>query len=306
MSKLSTRRFARILLATEGSPSSQQAYNVAAQMAKAFDSEVTILSAVPSMGVLAAPRKGEYDTTLVKKAEDTVEKAAAALQTAGATVSGREVPRGLTSVVETIVEYAAEKKIDLIVMGTRGLGGFKRATLGSVSSGVASHAQCSTLVVRSNKAKNEAKAGIGRILVAIDGSQDAQRALETAVDMAKRLKAELVIAHVVFVPALSWTLGLPGLTIPTNEVEEDAEKAGRQLVDRAARFAKESGVAKPKKETVTKLASPAQGIVELAEKGGADVIVIGTRGLGGFKKMLMGSVANSVLRYANCSVLVAK
>jgi len=57
---------------------------------------------------------------------------------------------------------------------------------------------------------------------------------------------------------------------------------------------------------LTELASPAQGIVELAEKGGEDVIVIGTRGLGGFREMFMGSVANSVLHYADCSVLIMK
>ena len=52
------------------------------------------------------------------------------------------------SVVQAITDYAASEKIDLIVMGTRGMGGFKKMLLGSVSSGVVTHAQCAVLVVR--------------------------------------------------------------------------------------------------------------------------------------------------------------
>ena len=115
-----------------------------------------------------------------------------------------------------------------------------------------------------------------------------------------------MIAHVVFVPGLSWTIGMPGSTVPTDKIEEDAEKVGRQVVLKAVKFAKDAGIASPKEEMLTMLASPAQGIVELAEKSGADVIVMGTRGLGGFMKMLIGSVANSVLHYADCSVLIVK
>jgi nucleotide-binding universal stress UspA family protein len=222
---------------------------------------------------------------------------------AGVAVAEKEIPQGRASPVETIVEYAANEGFDLIVMGTRGMGGFKRAALGSVSSAVTSHAPCSTLVVRQAKATKET---IRRILVAVDGSENAQRALEAAVDMAKRLKAVLLIAHVVFVPALSWTLGLPGVMVPADKIEDDAEKAGRQLLAKAVKFAKEAGIANPQEEILTKLASPAMGIVELAKKGDADLVVVGTKGLGGFKRLLIGSVANSVLHYAERSVLVVK
>lgn len=303
MSKPARSRFAKILLATEGSPSSQQACDAAAAVAKAFNSDVTVLSAIPSKGALAAPLEGESYSSLVRNAEDVVAKASSNLEKSGVTVSRREVPQGRASVIETIVEYAGDKDIDLIVMGTRGLGGFKRATLGSVSSGVAAHSPCATLVVRS---KSGTLVTFRRVLVAIDGSENAQRALEAAVEMAKGLKAELLIGHVIYVPALSWTIGMPGSTVPTDKIEEDAERVGRQLVSKAVKFAKDAGIASPRDEMVTKLASPAQGIVELAEQEGADVVVLGTRGLGGFRKLLMGSVANSVLHYANCSVLVVK
>lgn len=217
--------------------------------------------------------------------------------------SWRKSPQDRSSVVGTIVDYAVQEKTDLIIMGTRGLGGFKRAVLGSVSSGVAEHASCSTLVVRSGK---NGRAAIKSILVAVDGSPNAQRALETAIDMAKGMDAELRIAHVVFVPTLAWSMGVPGSAVPTEQIEEDAEEAGRALLDKAVKFASESGLAGAKPELVTDLVSPAQGIVQLAEHDGVDIIVVGTRGNGGFKKLLLGSVANSVLHYAPSSVLVTK
>jgi nucleotide-binding universal stress UspA family protein len=305
MSKSTASRFARVLLATDGSPSAQRASEVAARIAKTFESEVTVLSAIPLIGAAPAPLEGEYYSKLINRADDNADKAASAFKKAGVAVSEKEIPQGRDSVVETIILYATKEKTDLIVMGTRGLSGFKRAVLGSVSSGVAEHAPCSTLVVRSGK-KGEAARAIGRILVAIDGSQNGQRALEAAVELAKGLKAELRIAHVVYIPTLFWSMGVSGAAVPSQEIEEDAAKAGRQLLAKAVKFAKDSGVANPKDELVTDLVSPAQGLVQLAERDEADVVVVGTRGNGGFKKLVLGSVANSVLHYADCSVLVTK
>jgi len=302
MSKRSGNRFARVLTATDGSPSSQRAAGVAAEIAKDFDSEVTVLSAIPSISKTVAPLEGEYYSRLINSADDNADRAAEIFKKAGVEVSEKEIPQGRSSVVETIVEYASKEKIDLIVMGTRGMGGFKRAVLGSVSSGVAEHAPCATLVVRPGKKP----AALKRILVATDGSQHAQRALETAVDMAKGMDAELRIVHVVFVPTLFWSMGVPGAAIPTDKIEEDAEKAGRELLSKAGKLATDAGVTNVKQELVTDLVSPAQGIVQLAIHDEADVIVIGTRGNGGFKKLLLGSVANSVLHYAECSVLVTR
>jgi nucleotide-binding universal stress UspA family protein len=305
MSKPTASIFARILLATDGSPNSQQAAEVAAQIAKSFGSEVTVLSAIPSISAKAAPLEGEYYSRLVNKADDNADKAASVFKKAGVAVSEREVPQDRASVVETIVEYASQESTGLIVMGTRGLGGFKRATMGSVSSGVSAHAPCATLVVRS-KGKDDSNLEIKRILVAIDSSQNARGALEAAVELAKGLKAELRIAHVVYIPTLFWSMGVPGSAVPTDKIEEEAASVARELLANAVKFAKDSGAADVKDELVTDLVSPYQGIVQLAEHDDADVIVIGTRGNGGFKKLLLGSVANSVLHYAGCSVLVTK
>lgn len=304
MSKPASNRFERILLATDGSPNALAAAEVAAQIAKGFDSRVTVLCAIPSISAMAAPLEGEYYSRIINKADDNADQAAAVFKESGVTVSAKEVPQGRASVVETILDYVAGEKTDLIVMGTRGLGGLKRAVLGSVSSGVAAHAPCATLVVRPSEAKKGR--AIERVLAAVDGSANGQRALEAAVDLAKHTESELRIAHVVFVPTMFWSMGVPGSAIPTDKIEEDAERVAKELLAKASKFAKDQGVANVKEELVTELVSPAQGVVQLAEGDKADVVVIGTRGNEGFRKLLLGSVANSVLHYAGCSVLVVK
>ena len=306
MSKPTTNPFARILLATDGSPNSQQAAAVAAQVAKSYDSEVTVMSAIPSISGKAAPLEGEYYSRLINKADDNVDKAAAVFKRSGVSVSEKEIPQDRASVVETIVEYASEEKIGLIVMGTRGLGGFRRAAMGSVSSGVSEHAPCATLVVRPRGKKEDEGLVIKRILVAVDGSQNSQRALEAAVDLAKHLKAELRIAHVVYVPTLFWSMGVPGSAVPTDKIEEDAEERGARAAGqgdevREGRGGLErEGRARHRPCLTVPGDSPASG----ARRRRPDS--------GGYSRQRRvqeappGSVANSVLHYAGCSVLVTK
>lgn len=303
MPKPTSKVFGRILLATDGSPNSQQAAEVAAQVAKGLGSEVTVLCAIPSISALAAPLEGEYYSRLIEKADDTADKAVAAFKRAGVAAVAKEVPQGRASPVQTILEYVEEEKTTLVVMGTRGLGGIKRAVLGSVSSAVAEHAACASMVVRS---EGKGQALVELVLAAVDGSPNGQRALEAAVELAKGVGAKLRVAHVVFVPSLFWSMGVPGSAIPSQRIEDDAAAAGHKLLARAVEHAKRAGLEDVEEELVTELVSPAQGLVQLAKSDGADLIVVGTRGNGGFKKLMMGSVANSVLHYAECSVLVVK
>lgn len=295
---------AKVLLATDGTPSSQRAAEVAANVAKAFDSEVTVLSVIPSISAVSAPLEGEYYSRLVNRADDNADAAFAVFKKAGVQAGEKEIPKGRSSVVETIVQYAEKNGSTLIVVGTRALGIFKRTFLGSVSSGVAAHSPCPTLVVKPRKGASSGE--LRRIIVAVDGSEFAQRALEAAISLSKTLDAELEIAHVVYIPALFWSMGVPGPDFPTQRLEDDAEKEAAKVLAKAVKFARDSGIGSPREALVKDLVSPAEGIIELCRKDRADLVVIGTRGNSGFKKLLLGSVANSVLHDADCSVLVTK
>lgn len=152
--------FRRILVAVDGSESSGRASQVALDLAEKYRSELFVLhaftaptspylSTFPSMSP-PTPSQAEIDAYYAYARK-------AALGVVGATASEAkkrrlsvkpEVREAVSSIVETIVDYAANEKIDLIVIGTRGLGGFKKILIGSVSSGVITHAQCPVLVVR--------------------------------------------------------------------------------------------------------------------------------------------------------------
>jgi nucleotide-binding universal stress UspA family protein len=132
-----------------------------------------------------------------------------------------------------------------------------------------------------------------RILVAIDGSKNATRALESGVDLARKRNAELLIVNVVQIDKYGYPHG--------RYTEEDA----RQLVDRAVSFSKDNGL--PAKGIVKRaILSVVETIVDCATREKVDLIVIGTRGLGGFKRLLLGSISNGVVTHAHCNVLVVR
>jgi nucleotide-binding universal stress UspA family protein len=134
---------------------------------------------------------------------------------------------------------------------------------------------------------------IRRILVAVDGSKPAEYAIDKAIDFAKKYSAELSALYVI------------SPNIPLNELEGAARKSGQKHLDKLKRKAARKNL-KVKTEIVVGIKSTVKEIVEYAEKKKIDIIVVGSRGLSGFKRMLLGSVASGVVTYAHCHVLVVK
>ena len=159
----STPLFKNILVAVDGSESSKRAAHVALGLAEKLRAQLIVLHAispptsyyrsnfpVPVGMAPPPPSQKEIDTyyTYARRVAlgivgDTVSEA----KKVGTNVK-TELPEGVSSVVETIINHAAKEHVDLIIVGTRGLGGFKKMLIGSVSSGVISHANCPVLVVR--------------------------------------------------------------------------------------------------------------------------------------------------------------
>lgn len=149
----------KILVPVDGSDNSKRAARVAANIAKLASADVLIVNVVaPSdyveMAVSGATQDpaatlfvGEYNERSENEGKRVVDAALADVRSVGAKTSGRVV-RLKKGVVESIIDTAAKEKADLIVIGTRGRGGFKRMLMGSVSSGVVTHAPCQVLVVR--------------------------------------------------------------------------------------------------------------------------------------------------------------
>lgn len=141
---------------------------------------------------------------------------------------------------------------------------------------------------------------IRSILVPIDFSAHSARALDDALDLAKQFGATIHVMHAYHLPAL---IGMPDeIVIPADFWTGVRDAAARKL-EKAVERVRGAGV---KCESHLLESAPSQAIVELATKLGADLIVIGTRGLTGLKHVLLGSVAERVLRTAPCPVLAVK
>jgi nucleotide-binding universal stress UspA family protein len=150
---------------------------------------------------------------------------------------------------------------------------------------------------------------VQRLLVAVDGSDSAGRAANAAVDIAVKYSAELMVLHVMprltyeFVPV---SLSAPALP-PTGfgRLYDEAKKEAIKYVEEATTRAKNRGV-DARGEVLENVPSIVQAITDYASQEKVDLIVVGTRGLSGFKKLLIGSVSNGVVIHAKQPVLVIR
>jgi len=142
--------------------------------------------------------------------------------------------------------------------------------------------------------------GFRKILVPIDFSDHASAALDLAIDLASTAGATLHLLHCY--PIDPGAISPYGLVLPEGFDRDVREAASREL----ARWADKADAAKVPVEQHLSSMFPAEVIVQTADEIGADLIVMGTRGLSGLKHVLLGSIAERVLRLAHCPVLTVK
>ena len=153
-----------------------------------------------------------------------------------------------------------------------------------------------------------------KILVAIDGSDNAKKAANVAVGLAGKLGADLTVLHAISPPTSYYGTtyaAVPGATPPPiSQKEIDsyyayARKVASDIVSDPVNRAKKLGI-NVKVEAPEGVFSVVETIINHADKNNTDLIVVGTRGLGGFKKLVLGSVSSGVVSHANCPVLVVR
>ena len=137
------------------------------------------------------------------------------------------------------------------------------------------------------------------ILIAVDGSKASEKAFNKSVDIAKRNGANLVLAHIIdsrtFATAEAYDKSL----------SERAEKYAENLMNEYVANAKEAGLENV--ELVIKYGSPKVAIAkEIAPEHDIDLIVVGATGLNAVERFLIGSVSESIARYAKCDVLIIR
>jgi len=296
-----------ILLATDGSEAAELAAQSAVQLANETGSELHVVlvgqSIVRQLGLVGSQHDVDLEAKRSLRAQ--VEKAEAA----GGMFAQSHLRVGRPD--REIVDLAEEIDAGFIVMGSRGLGAMRRALLGSVSESVLRHAPCPVLVVRAGGDGQVAPLS-QRILLAIDGSEEATLATQAATEIATKTGSELHLVHVSAPPYHpgyfegSYLGDYLQEDIGDYLQEEEAEikREDQQLLDEQVKKVEAAG------GSVTQ-AYPRVGIAEseitdLAVEIGAGLVVVGSRGLGAMSRVLMGSVSEAVVRHAHCSVLVVR
>ena len=292
----------RMLLAIDGSPSSNQARDLVASMSMPSGSSVTALTAydVPRtwLGDLLPPggaQRAKAEEGVRREAEATLDRLAAPLGDRDWSID-RRVVRGRTANV--IVEAAGDLAADLIVVGSRGHGPIASMLLGSVSAEVVERASCSVLVARGS--------GVSRLLVATDGSPCAEIVPDVLATWGAFKGLPAIALSVA--PADSATFGLmvSMYTMGSLSLEPDRrevrERAGRNAAAMATRLS-EIGI--PATAEV-RTGDVANEIITAAAERHADLIVTGSRCLHGLDRWLLGSVARNVLLHSGASVLIVR
>jgi nucleotide-binding universal stress UspA family protein len=147
-----------------------------------------------------------------------------------------------------------------------------------------------------------------KILVAIDGSEISMKAAVYAIDIVKKNRSQLIVLTVLEI-STPRRISSSFITAPTYGLKEleEKRKEAQQWLDKFKKLAAKENNVKLKSEIIEDpISRVGSAIVTYAERENVDLIVIGSRGRTGFKKMLLGSVASDVVTYAHCPVMVVK
>jgi nucleotide-binding universal stress UspA family protein len=186
----------RILLAADGSEGAQRAIKTAIGLSTKLESELHVVYVAPEHPYVHAfydLRHQEEEQRLRREDQRVLDECVDHVRKAGGTVTESYLRVG--EAAKEIVELAQKLEVGLVVLGSRGLGGIRRALMGGVSTSVLRHAHCSVLIVRGYGPEQEQVYPPGKILVAIDGSEEASAAARVATEVAKATGSEVHIAY---------------------------------------------------------------------------------------------------------------
>ncbi len=292
-------RFKRVVFPTDFSDTAAAAMRTACAMAADFNGELDIVTVVDStVYAYAGYPFGSLAADLLNSAETQLKELQLPKETNGIKVN-RYVLSG--NAPREIADHASRHKADLIVMATHGSGAVARFFLGSVTDKVLHVAPCPVLVMRKGKgSKSESKRGktFRRILFPTDFSPTANLALKRAVALTQDYDAELLLLHIIDDNLIS--THVPGeRDIILKELRNHAlEQMRKGLPEDLLKNFHTIGV--------VKRGAPAKTIVAHAQAEDCDLIVMGSHGRTGIDRVLLGSVADRVVRHAHCPVFIER
>ena len=288
-----------VVVAVDGSPASHTAVRWAANTAMKRGIPLRLASSYTMPQFLYAegmvPPQELFDDLQRETLKKIDEARDIALEVAPDIKIGHAVAEG--SPIDMLLEMS--RSSTMVVMGSRGLGGLSGMVLGSVSGAVVSHASCPVVVVREDNNVTDANK-YGPVVVGVDGSEVSRRAVEYAFEEANARKAELVAVHT----WIDTQVQAPGAGFAVGDdrwaavQKEKADKLEEYLGTLREQF--------PNVEVRTLITRdrPVRALTEAAE--GAQLLVTGSHGRGGFKGMLLGSTSRALLQSAPCPMMVVR
>ncbi len=298
-------RSAEILVGVDGSAASLHALDWAVQEAGVHGLGLRLVCGYALPSFAAASLDGGYaaldDSAIRAGAEAVVTEAAERVASSGIPVSSHVMVGDAAAVL-----IDESTRVQMAVVGTRGGGGFAERLLGTVSAALPAHASCPTIVVPTKRLAKGAPQQdeppvihpVQRVVVGLDGSAQAELALHWAIREAKAWDAELVAVTGVPLGAATGALSWLPAAIDQDQVIQDVRAALDVLIDRVA--ASEPGTPPIKRKVLE--GTGAQLLTEFS--GESDLVVVGSRGRGGFAGLLLGSTSQAVLHHAPCPVMV--
>ena len=297
-----------IVLAVDGSEGARWAQDMAVALPLPGARDVTIITVLnlphPRFASLTPMTRRGYDEALATlrgeaygMAHEVLGRAREALEGHGVCVAGR-VHEG--PVAAAIIEAVEVWRADLIVVGARGLGPVKEFLLGSVSQKVARYAPCSVLVVK------RPVATIRRVLVALDGSIDAEAGVGFVAGLASPMDTAVHLSAVV---------ELHDFLLPNTESNREARVAALRTIAESEGAAAERMLAEVRTVLGTKgwtvtssvhIGDAADQLLREIHDVDPDLVILGAKGCTATKRFVLGSVAQKVLKYAPCSVLLVR
>jgi nucleotide-binding universal stress UspA family protein len=292
----------KVLCAIDGSRYSEWALELIPQIVEPATSVLALVHAVDAAKFKAARRLGTTTEEAIEHALELAEQGGARLlerarRDVMPTWVGVRTKLLKGEPAHAVVHSASRSKAELIVLGSRGLTDFRPFLLGSVSRRVIMHAPCPVLIVKRRVPV------LRRVIVGTDGSRYAKRAVDFL--LALHLSKDVRITVAAVVAPLPIEAGHEPRSV--TGLADDVRHA---LLEQAEDIAQEANL------RLTREGFDATGrvthghvgpeLVALAETEKADLILVGSRGLTGATRNLMGSVSDSIVKYAPCPVLVVR
>lgn len=291
--------FTRILVPTDFSPPSDAALAYARTLAGTFRAKLLVLQVLESeflRAVVADPH--DLETAALRQLQEHLTDDDRRRLHAVAVIERSDEP------ADEIISYARSGNVDLIVMGTHGRSGLAHLLMGSVAEKVVRSAPCPVMTLRRvPPAPGKAGSGVSRVLVPTDFSAPSDAALACGRAVAERFGASLHLLHVL---DEALVLGPIGSEV---YLAESTDIRAARLKDAQERLAHRiTGNDRTSLRATTEVifGTPARTVVDYAADTGFDLIVMGTHGRTGVAHLLMGSVAESVVRTAPCPVLTVR